>query len=137
MPTVGITAYGGRGDDTIIGSAAGDFLAGGSGNDTIIGGRGVDQIYGDSGINVDVIRRLLTVANAAGTSGAVNVDPIMAGNDLIYGDAQGSTATNAFGDYNDVIFGDLGDVASGRVRRARHHQAGVRPEAAAHRDDAA
>src|SRR5262249_15467841 len=114
LPTVGITAYGGRGDDTIIGSAASDFLAGGSGNDTIIGGRGGDQIYGDSGINVDVIRRLLTVANAAGTSGAVNVDPIATGNgngnDLIYGDAQGSTTTNAFGDYNDIIFADLGDV---------------------------
>jgi RTX calcium-binding nonapeptide repeat (4 copies) len=110
LPTVGITAYGGRGDDTIIGSAANDFLAGGSGNDTIIGGRGGDQIYGDSGINVDVIRRLLTVANAAGTSGAVNVDPIKAGNDLIYGDAPGSTAINAFGDYNDIIFADLGDV---------------------------
>src|SRR5262249_9490376 len=108
LPTVGITAYGGRGDDTILGSAASDFLAGGSGNDTIIGGRGGDQIYGDSGINVDVIRRLLTVANAAGTSGAVNVDPIVTGNgtgnDLIYGDAQGSTATNAFGDYNDIVF---------------------------------
>src|SRR5262249_56962929 len=78
------------------------------------GGCGGGQIYGGSGFNVDVIRRLLTVANAAGTSGAVNVDPIVTGNgtgnDLIYGDAQGSTATNAFGDYNDVIFADLGDV---------------------------
>jgi Ca2+-binding RTX toxin-like protein len=110
LPPVGITAYGGRGDDTILGSAASDFLAGGSGNDMILGGRGGDQIFGDNGINVDVIRRLLTVAQAAGTSGAVNVDPLIAGNDLLYGDAPGSTVTNAFGDYNDLIFGDLGDV---------------------------
>jgi Ca2+-binding RTX toxin-like protein len=44
LPTVGLTIYGGRGDDTIIGSQAGDHLAGGSGNDTILGQRGVDHI---------------------------------------------------------------------------------------------
>jgi Ca2+-binding RTX toxin-like protein len=110
LPAVGLTAYGGKGNDTIIGSSAGDHLAGGSGNDTIIGGRGVDHIYGDSGINVDVITRVLTVAQAAGNSHAFNLDGLTAGNDLIYGDAPGSTLTDAFGDYNDVIFGDLGDV---------------------------
>ena len=57
LPTVGLTVYGGAGDDTIIGSQAGDHLAGGSGNDTISGGRGVDHIYGDTGINVDVLTR--------------------------------------------------------------------------------
>src|SRR5262249_19326352 len=38
LPTVGLTAYGGGGDDTVLGSAASDFLAGGSGNDMILGG---------------------------------------------------------------------------------------------------
>src|SRR5262249_348279 len=55
LPSVGLTVYGGVGDDTISGSQAGDHLAGGSGDDTIIGERGVDHIYGDSGVNVDVI----------------------------------------------------------------------------------
>ena len=53
LPTVGITAYGGAGNDTIIGSQTGDYLAGGSGDDTILGLRGIDQIYGDSGVNVE------------------------------------------------------------------------------------
>ncbi|MGY3658239.1 hypothetical protein [Bradyrhizobium sp. USDA 376] len=111
LPTVGITAYGGKGDDTIIGSQAGDHLAGGSGNDTIIGQRGVDHIYGDSGFNVDVITRVLNVAQTAGNTGTTVLDNVTdGGNDLIYGDAPGSTATDAFGDYDDVIFGDLGDI---------------------------
>ena len=110
LPTVGITAYGGAGNDTIIGSAAGDHLAGGSGNDTVLGERGIDHIYGDSGINVDVITRVLTVAQAAGNSKAVNLDNLTAGNDLLYGEAPGVTTTDTFGDNNDVIFGDLGDV---------------------------
>jgi hypothetical protein len=110
LPAVGLTMYGGKGDDTLIGSATGDHLAGGSGNDLIIGGRGVDHLYGDSGINVDVITRVLTVAQTAGNSGATNLDPLFAGNDVIYGDAPGSTATDVYGDYNDVVFGDKGDV---------------------------
>ena len=57
LPTVGFTAYGGAGDDLIIGSQAGDHLAGGSGDDTILGLRGVDHIYGDSGVNVDILTR--------------------------------------------------------------------------------
>ena len=61
-PTVGFTAYGGLGDDLIIGSQAGDHLAGGSGDDEIRGLRGVDHIYGDSGVNVDVLTRALDIA---------------------------------------------------------------------------
>ncbi|MEL6816649.1 MAG: hypothetical protein AAFP03_17860, partial [Cyanobacteria bacterium J06598_3] len=49
-----ITAYGGPGNDTILGSAEGDRLAGGSGNDTISGNGGNDHIYGDAGFNVDI-----------------------------------------------------------------------------------
>ncbi|MBK8460093.1 MAG: hypothetical protein IPL43_07805 [Micropruina sp.] len=63
LPTIGFTAYGGAGNDLIIGSQAGDHLAGGSGDDTIIGQRGVDHIYGDSGFNVNILNRGLTVAN--------------------------------------------------------------------------
>ncbi|WP_294608493.1 hypothetical protein [uncultured Roseovarius sp.] len=60
--SVGITAYGGMGDDLIIGSQTGDHLAGGSGDDTIIGQAGTDHIYGDSGFNVNILTRSLTVA---------------------------------------------------------------------------
>src|SRR5207245_11156825 len=59
LPTVGITAYGGAGDDTIIGTQTGDHLAGGSGNDRICGQRGTDLIYGASGFNVNVNAREL------------------------------------------------------------------------------
>jgi hypothetical protein len=61
LPTVGFTAYGGEGDDLIIGSQAGDHLAGGSGDDTILGLRGVDHVYGDGGVNVDILTRSLRV----------------------------------------------------------------------------
>jgi Ca2+-binding RTX toxin-like protein len=44
LRNAGIVAYGGAGDDTIIGTQGGDHLAGGSGNDTIRGQRGVDLI---------------------------------------------------------------------------------------------
>ncbi len=110
LPAVGFTAYGGKGDDLIIGSQAGDHLAGGSGNDTILGGRGIDLIYGDAGFNVDLITRELHVAKAAGSSGAKNLDPLFAGQDLIYGDVPGSTVTNVYSDYDDIIIGDHGLV---------------------------
>ncbi|HEX5279640.1 MAG TPA: hypothetical protein VFW28_06150 [Micropepsaceae bacterium] len=110
LPAIGFTAYGGVGDDLIYGSQAGDQLAGGSGNDTIIGGRGADIIYGDAGFNVDLITRVLTVASTAGTSGAKNLDPLVAGNDLLIGDTPGSTKTDVYGDYDDTIIGDLGQA---------------------------
>ncbi len=54
LPSVGITAYGGAGNDLIIGGQAGDHLAGGSGDDIIEGQGGTDHIYGDSGVNVNI-----------------------------------------------------------------------------------
>ena len=108
LPTVGFTAYGGAGDDTIIGSAAADFLAGGSGDDTIIGGRGSDQIYGDNGVNVDVITRLLTIPWVNG-SVFTNRDGLDAGRDTLHGDAVGSTGATT-GEYDDIVFGDYGTV---------------------------
>ena len=62
LPSVGFTAYGGEGNDLIIGSQTGDHLAGGSGDDEILGLRGVDHIYGDSGVNVNILTRGLTIA---------------------------------------------------------------------------
>ena len=109
LPSIGISAYGGPGDDTIFGTQTGDILAGGSGNDTIAGGRGVDQIYGDSGINVDVITRLLTIPTTNASS-YQNRDLMIAGQDLLYGDTPGGTVNDAFGNYDDVIFGDHGVV---------------------------
>ncbi|HEX6131212.1 MAG TPA: hypothetical protein VF044_05745 [Actinomycetota bacterium] len=113
LPTVGFTAYGGAGDDLIIGSQAGDHLAGGSGDDTILGLRGVDHIYGDSGFNVNVLTRGLTVTatnasplptldkrNPAGDQTikpvpSVNADLLDAGRDLIYGESpETATATS-------------------------------------------
>jgi Ca2+-binding RTX toxin-like protein len=88
LPTVGLTIYGGPGDDRIVGSQAGDHLAGGSGDDTILGEGGQDQIYGDSHFNVDVITRVLTVV----TEGP-------AGRNRLFG-----------GDGNDIIFGDHGII---------------------------
>ncbi len=70
----GFTAYGGEGDDLIIGSQAGDHLAGGSGDDTIVGLRGVDHIYGDGGINVDILTRGLFV-EFVNRSPAPTLDP--------------------------------------------------------------
>ena len=126
--TVGITAYGGRGDDVLYGSQAGDFLAGGSGDDLIVGGRGIDQIYGDSGINVDVLSRNLAIPTAAGSSLRAR-DDLTAGKDTLHGDFPGTgfvlgyTPAPAFVDngtspataYKDIVFGDHGVVVQLRV----------------------
>ena len=87
--TVGITAYGGRGDDVIYGSQAGDFLAGGSGDDLIVGGRGIDQIYGDSGINVDVLSRNLDDPDRCRRRACPRRDDLAAGKDTLHGDLPG------------------------------------------------
>ena len=125
LPTVGFTAYGGAGDDLIIGSQAGDHLAGGSGNDTIHGGRGPDHVYGDSGVNVNILTRALSieVTNASprptldptvGTNGATIApvpspvaDPLDAGDDFLHGDGLGTVAGAGTAD---VLFGDHGAV---------------------------
>src|SRR5206468_3721933 len=116
---IGLTIYGGPGNDLIIGSQTGDQLAGGSGDDTIMGQRGEDIIYGDSGFNVDLITRLLTVAvDGTGPAGYnpahfPNLDHLVAGNDLLYGEGPGSalsSAINTLGNDDDIIFGDLGVV---------------------------
>jgi hypothetical protein len=116
---IGLTIYGGPGNDLIIGSQTGDQLAGGSGDDTILGQRGEDIIYGDSGFNVDLITRLLTVAvDGTGPAGYnpakfVDLDHLVAGNDLLYGEGPGSAtrmSIDTLGNDDDIIFGDLGVV---------------------------
>ncbi len=111
LPSVGVTIYGGPGNDTLIGSQAGDIIAGGSGNDTIDGLRGNDLIYGDNGINVDVTTRVLSVTSVNG-SALPDADSLFAGHDLIQGDGPGSAPDNTTGatSSQDVIFGDLGQV---------------------------
>ena len=120
LPTVGFTAYGGIGDDTIYGSQAADYLVGGSGDDEIHGERGSDQIYGDNGVNVDVITRELSIPFVNSSVRAMR-DPLTAGEDLLYGDVPGGMASTA-DTYDDVIFGDYGvvvqDVASALVGAA-------------------
>ncbi|MBK5565794.1 hypothetical protein [Ensifer sp. SSB1] len=136
LPSVGLTIYGGAGNDTIYGSQAGDHLAGGSGDDLIIGNRGVDHIYGDSGVNVNIFTRQLfidTVDNSPLPSANPNTDtngttikPVKssvrdlmeAGRDLIFGDGAShlgygpsAVATaGVLGDSDDIIFADHGII---------------------------
>ena len=122
LPSVGITAYGGAGNDTIVGSQTGDFLAGGSGDDLILGLRGIDQIYGDSGLSVNILTRALTIPayNAGFTAALIagqpsaNVDLLLvAGRDTLYGEGAGTVGTSGGlleTGYDDVIFGDYGNV---------------------------
>ncbi|MGH3369715.1 MAG: hypothetical protein ACRDPR_06920, partial [Nocardioidaceae bacterium] len=110
LPLVGLTIYGGAGDDTIYGSQAGDHLAGGSGDDTILGNRGVDHVYGDNGVNVDLITRLLTIPYE-NTSAEQNRDGLGAGRDLLHGDGVTSWTSGAVDSaFDDIVFGDHGLV---------------------------
>ncbi|MCA1665056.1 MAG: hypothetical protein LC659_12445, partial [Myxococcales bacterium] len=135
LPSVGFTAYGGAGNDYILGSQAGDHLAGGSGDDEIHGGRGTDHIYGDSGVNVNVLTRALTIENENHSpgptitrAGFINngttieptpspvADNMDAGRDLLYGEgfsaAQLAAGLNNGSQtlFDDIIFGDHGQV---------------------------
>ena len=106
LPTVGLTIYGGAGNDTIIGSLAGDFLAGGSGDDTILGQGGLDQIYGDNGVNVDVLTRALTLPSVNASTYPL-ADDLAPGRDALYGDGRpGADELPGM----DVVFGDFGQV---------------------------
>ena len=95
---IGVVAYGGAGNDTIVGSQAPDVLAGGSGADTIAGNGGGDLVFGDSGVDVDVRTRTLSVPTI-NTSTAPDADGLAAGADTLSGGAG-----------HDVVFGDHGVV---------------------------
>ncbi|HEY5224284.1 MAG TPA: hypothetical protein VIJ18_14705 [Microbacteriaceae bacterium] len=109
VPSIGLTIYGGSGDDTIYGSQAGDVIAGGSGDNTIYGGRGDNIILGANGLNTNIITRTVTFPTA-NASVYTNADPLAAGDNLIYGDVPGATTTDRYGDYNNLIFGAMGVV---------------------------
>jgi Ca2+-binding RTX toxin-like protein len=105
--TRSVTIYGGPGNDTILGSQAGDHIAGGSGDDTIDGQAGADHIYGDDGFNLDLSKRIslstqiLSVTTAYAATGAYDRDRLQTpGNDTIQG-----------GDGNDIVLGDYGVIA--------------------------
>src|SRR5207249_1956369 len=134
-----VAIYGGRGNDTIIGSQAGDHLAGGSGDDTINGQGGDDHIYGDDGFNLDLSRRLslstqiLLLVNDVTATSHQDFDDLAARRDTMYGDGgqdilAGGAAADRIdgGDDKDLIFGDnvtldrsttLGNMTNPRFRQ--------------------
>ena len=113
VSSLGVTIYGGLGDDILTGSQGGDHIAGGSGDDIIFGQDGGDHIYGDDGFNIDLSVRLdlsvhpLIVATAPSTSDSPTSDALDAGSDEIHGEGG-----------NDFILGDHGviDQAEGISR---------------------
>ncbi|HEV8251466.1 MAG TPA: Calx-beta domain-containing protein, partial [Gaiellaceae bacterium] len=135
LPSVGFTAYGGAGNDYILGSQTGDHLAGGSGDDEIHGGRGADHIYGDSGVNVNILTRGLTIdtenhspgptiTKAGFINNGTTIEPtpspvadnMDAGRDLIYGEGFSASQIGLGLNngpqtaYDDIIFADHGEV---------------------------
>ncbi|MGE4044330.1 MAG: hypothetical protein AB7F35_05720 [Acetobacteraceae bacterium] len=101
-----VMIYGGGGNDTILGSAAGDWIAGGSGNDTISSNGGDDVVSGDDGFNLDLSKRLdlstqvlLVAIDVAAADHPATRDFLIGGADTIKG-----------GDGIDVIIGDHGPV---------------------------
>jgi Ca2+-binding RTX toxin-like protein len=93
-----VVAYGGAGNDSLVGSQAADQLAGGSGNDTLSGQDGDDHLYGDSGFNLDNATRDLMVVTQPTTT-AASVDDLVAGSDSLDG-----------GNGADIILGDHGVI---------------------------
>ncbi|HSG90608.1 MAG TPA: hypothetical protein VLA56_15440 [Pseudomonadales bacterium] len=123
-----VTVYGGRGDDVIIGSQAGDHLAGGSGDDLIRGQGGADNLYGDGGFNLDFevvgepdaahfVARLLTQVDR-NTSVVLTADHLAAGSDELHGDAGDD---RIIGDHGviDQVAGTLRLIETQQVERVR------------------
>ena len=109
LPTVGITAYGGAGNDTILGSQTGDHLAGGSGDDLIEGNRGVDHIYGDSGVTVDIFTRELVIPTV-NTASTPNADLLAVGDDVLRATGAGTVLGGPAHVYDSFIVGDHGRI---------------------------
>ena len=118
-----VTAYGGEGNDELLGSYAADILSGGEGNDTLRSGPGNDKLYGNGGddylnggIGDDVIDG---GAGADQIFGELGDDVIWAGDDLapnyVEGGYGNDNITGGYGkdelhgnDGNDTIDGSLG-----------------------------
>jgi Ca2+-binding RTX toxin-like protein len=98
---IGVTIYGGIGDDTITGSAGADHIAGGGGSDTIKSLAGNDHIYGDNGFIVELYGRELIVVDAPVAVPLLDsADTRIAVADFI--DA---------GDGDDIVISDLGFIS--------------------------
>jgi Ca2+-binding RTX toxin-like protein len=97
-------AYGGAGNDTLIGTDGPDTLVGGLGDDSIKGLAGDDLLIGDSGISGDV------ADDAHSCGGDFSVIVIIpsptGGNDTIHGGAGNDSVYGNQGD--DYLFGDAG-----------------------------
>ena len=102
-----VVIFGGIGDDSIIGSQAGDLIAGGSGSDQISAAAGNDIVYGDGGIDFgdaiavlpDLEERIVVFVDQVSAVQPAGDDLTAPGNDRINGDA---------GD--DIIIADYGVV---------------------------
>jgi Ca2+-binding RTX toxin-like protein len=88
------TAYGGLGDDILIGSSNADHLHGNDGNDTLSGQGGQDALTGDGGNDV-----------VSGGGGTDQIDG-NAGNDRLYG--EGGLDYVGGGSGNDTVDGGAG-----------------------------
>ena len=91
-------AFGGDGNDLIVGNLADNTLHGGRGDDTVAGGFGSDTIYGNGGDD-----RLRGDLNIRADGGAIG------GNDLIYGGDGNDAIAGKGGD--DILHGDAGHDA--------------------------
>ncbi len=111
--TVQLVAYGGAGDDELVGGTAGDLLDGGSGNDRLSGGNGEDHLAGGDGVD--------DLAGGAGgdtLDGGTGRDQLDggSGDDVLTGGADsdalyGGAANDALdgGSSDDVLDGGVGD----------------------------
>jgi len=109
--TVITAAYGGAGNDTIMGNDAGDLIYGGAGNDVITGGAGNDQICGNGGADKldggGGANTVFYIESGAGFAGSITVN-------LTTGtDSTGSTLRNfqniqCFDNASDTLIGSSG-----------------------------
>jgi Ca2+-binding RTX toxin-like protein len=111
----------GAGNDTLLGTATGEFFRGGFGNDSIVGGDGFDRAAYDIGtsgslqtVNTAVVVSLVTglAAGAQGTDTLVGIENLRGSNDAATGDSlTGNALANDIQgrDGNDTIVGNAGD----------------------------
>jgi serralysin len=94
-------AFGGSGDDSIVGNQANNLLRGHGGNDGIMGGYGHDTILGDAGSDT-----LMGEAGNDAIDGGSEVDFILCGDgvDVAFGGAGNDQIMGQGG--NDVIWGE-------------------------------
>lgn len=107
-------AYGGPGNDTIIGTSGSDTLIGGGGDDSIQGLGANDYIYGDGTVTGDVIDAahacgndfsIITITNT-GLGGNDTLDG-GDGNDAIWAGSGNNVITGGLG--NDLLMGNSGN----------------------------